>query len=450
MRGKHAGTLHRLGLMIGCGIILQLVLMCLLNVQTTISQQRHGVSTGGVKQFLPQGKLLTEEILLKVKYDTLHFHPRIDRNISDLLNRTSRAIGYDSTPFGPLKRCPGWDDSICTYDYDFYDRNDNSTSTTTTLSILQDAMGVTELSESDKAQLPDWHDEILKTIGPEPVILGLDRCVAYRQRTPRHQRLVGPQGMFSTGTSLVWQLLEANCQIRPKKRHIEILGQVPWGKHNPAVARLHHVTSLQKRAIKFLNQSAVLPVVTVRHPLTWMKALCQHPYTLHWNHDPKLCDQTLQLDQPVVANLGAGASGIIPNYLYYDSLAHVWKEYYGGFLNTTQNFPLLVVRLEDLVFRPKPVVSKICDCVGGKLVLAPSPKSTSSFVYQHESANQGDGHGSSRSDLVSAFIRYGTPPWHNFSSKWTTIDRVVIQEVLDEDGGGFELMKAFGYHLFGE
>lgn len=60
------------------------------------------------------------------------------------------------------------------------------------------------------AQLPPW-GQILENYGPEPVILGLDRCQAYRDAVPPEQRQVGAAGLFSTGTNLFFTLMLFNC-----------------------------------------------------------------------------------------------------------------------------------------------------------------------------------------------------------------------------------------------
>jgi hypothetical protein len=63
-------------------------------------------------------------------------------------------------------------------------------------------------------QLPPW-GQILENYGAEPVILGLDRCQAYRDAVPPEQRIVGPAGMFSTGTNLFFTLMLFNCLPPP-------------------------------------------------------------------------------------------------------------------------------------------------------------------------------------------------------------------------------------------
>jgi hypothetical protein len=49
----------------------------------------------------------------------------------------------------------------------------------------------------------------------------------------------------------------------------------------------------------------------------------------------------------------------------HESLAHMYNEWYNEYVNAT--FPRLIVRMEDLVFRPKETISTICSCFGGTI-----------------------------------------------------------------------------------
>jgi hypothetical protein len=51
-----------------------------------------------------------------------------------------------------------------------------------------------------------------------PVLLGLERCRAYRESVPPEMRSIGPAGMFSTGTNLLVHMLRENC-IPPHPHH---------------------------------------------------------------------------------------------------------------------------------------------------------------------------------------------------------------------------------------
>ena len=99
-------------------------------------------------------------------------------------------------------------------------------------------------------------------------------------------------------------------------------------------------------------------------------------------------------------------------------------------------------RLEDAIYRPIPLVEKICDCVGGQFKY----ERTKKFFVQEESTNVGPGHGSHRSDgLVDSFIKYGRPlqALHNKFSKG---DWKIIGKVL-KHGNDHGMLNAFQYKL---
>jgi hypothetical protein len=115
--------------------------------------------------------------------------------------------------------------------------------------------------EKLKSSLPPWQ-QVVENYGRGPVILGMDRCQAYRDAVPPEQRVVGPSGMFSTGTNLFFALFIFNCRpapfnvtesmnanagrrkifkrdgtgnaVRERKRFTQ--WQAPWGKRKCAVA----------------------------------------------------------------------------------------------------------------------------------------------------------------------------------------------------------------------
>ena len=76
-------------------------------------------------------------------------------------------------------------------------------------------------------EMPLW-SQILATYGDEPVILGLERCEAYRKMVPEKNRFIGPAGLFSSGTNLLNNLLMKNCNPPPEKKGKFYVWQVPW------------------------------------------------------------------------------------------------------------------------------------------------------------------------------------------------------------------------------
>jgi hypothetical protein len=104
------------------------------------------------------------------------------------------------------------------------------------LDLFQEA-GV-ELTPDMEESLPTW-SQVQEVVGQHPYIVGLEHCARYRQIAPPLERMLGPAGMFNSGTNLVTHLLKQNCEIPERRAKMgpsqskESYGmrwQVPWGK----------------------------------------------------------------------------------------------------------------------------------------------------------------------------------------------------------------------------
>ena len=101
--------------------------------------------------------------------------------------------------------------------------------------ILQSARA--EVDAETLSQLPAWND-VVSQYGTRPIVHGLERCEEYRRSVKPRDRMIGPAGIFNTGTNLFFQVMKENCDIREaalSKSHSEprkngIRYQVPWGK----------------------------------------------------------------------------------------------------------------------------------------------------------------------------------------------------------------------------
>jgi len=151
------------------------------------------------------------------------------------------------------------------------------------LEILRLA-NIHNLTSQEWESLPSWQ-QVVQRFGDRPRFIGLDTCEAYRSNVPPNRRIVGPSGMFNTGTNLLFQLLERNCQVHPAGRRRDghttnegVLWQVNWGKHQ--YPRFRYTNQVRNANAKF----EVLPVVMVRDPWTWFQSLCKVRYSAHWFH----------------------------------------------------------------------------------------------------------------------------------------------------------------------
>jgi hypothetical protein len=196
----------------------------------------------------------------------------------------------------------------------------------------------------------------------------------------------------------------------------------------PANFREEHST---KWATQIWKES-VLAVVTIRHPYDWMKSLCKNHYTAYWPHNelgkcPNLINEKTNDLVPVEVKYDG-------NKQHYDSIAHLWNEWYAKYLERV-DFPYLVVRFEDLQFHAKNVTMQICHCAGGVI------RDDRPFQYIVHSAKQGPGHGKEkeRTGMVGAWIKYSKemPPRNGFSK----LDYDASVRYLEE-----KYMTMFGYH----
>ena len=294
-----------------------------------------------------------------------------------------------------------------------------------TVNVLR-GMGVdfTYMEEETFQELPPW-SQVTKNYGSEPKILGLEICHDYRRITSEKDRSLGPAGLYSTGTTLLPILLSQNCMMPGADAFGQRADyQVPWGKHNSLSQRLNY--TVDGTVARRRNKTSVLPIATVRHPYTWMTSMCKHSYEMSYLHDKSDCPKNVS---PPISGEHYGRK------ISYKSLIHMWRDWNLEYFSDESAIPRLMVRHEDLVFRPKEVVQKICDCVGGTF--------KEDFSYQVEKANIGVGHGTDRSDLVTAWVKYGKP-LDIFKSMYLPEDLELVRQVMEEDNG---ILDTFGYQI---
>ena len=305
-----------------------------------------------------------------------------------------------------------------------------------------------DLTPEMEEQLPTW-PQIREVVGNGPVILGLNSCPKFREMVPPLERMLGSAGMFNTGTNLVTHLLKRNCEI-PERRELsgpnkskESYGmrwQVPWGKHTPAKFRKLHST---KKAAA-IQKEYILPVITVRHPYSWFASMCKNGYTAKWDHTktgfhgdkkPKNCPNLkyghANAWNPVTVTYAEKRED------HHISLAHLWNDWYAYYLDIKKrgggdDFPYLVVRMEDLVFYPKETIYQVCECAGGKI------RDDQPFELIKDSA-KGDSRGHDASTgIYEAWIKYSKPntkEHYGFSEDDYTNARKALNGTLMESLG---------------
>eukprot|EP00980_Cylindrotheca_fusiformis_P009703 scaffold2143_cov125-Cylindrotheca_fusiformis.AAC.5 len=250
-------------------------------------------------------------------------------------------------------------------------------------------------------QLPMWR-EVTALYGDKPIVHGLDSCERFRMHSDPADHFVGVAGTFNTGTNLMASLLILNCHIpeRTEKYGAKDHGmrfQVPWGKHTPPgdeEYRQSHKCRLEKQ----VDADKVLPVVTIRDPLVWLRSMCRNNYAARWLHGQGHCPNF----SSTISKPRLQASVRYANWTKtHDSILYLWNDWYNEYYNA--HFPHLFVRYEDLVFHPKEVTQQVCECAGGKL------RDDGNFNYLVESAKKGAGaHGSHLTGFVDAIVKYGS------------------------------------------
>jgi hypothetical protein len=195
------------------------------------------------------------------------------------------------------------------------------------------------------------------------------------------------------------ELLIANCHMPARMKKYGSINrgvrwQVPWGKHTPPgdeEYRQTHKTDKDKN----IDASNILPAVTIRDPVVWLQSMCRHHYAAKWPYDESHCPDFSLSDLTASVKYAEMTKE-------HESILHLWNDWYNEY--QMANFPHLFVRFEDLVFHPKEVTKKVCECAGGEM------RKDGRFIYIVDSAKKGAAaHGSSRTGYVDAIVKYGSP-----------------------------------------
>ena len=220
---------------------------------------------------------------------------------------------------------------------------------------------------------------------PAPLIAGYGSCAHFRVANANRRVVLGPAGLFNTGTNYLEALLRMNCKNSNGKPGS--IWQVPWGKHNPVEWRGSHYAPSGKGQ----NISLVMPVMMIKDPLTWMKSMCRKPYAAKF--------KKLEHCPSPVRDTSTVVSFQRDRKLAYKSLLDLWGQWNRAYIE--MKVPHLIVRYEDVLFNPVETVGKICACTGGVM--------SGSFKNLSKQAKSGKGHGDGGSDRAKALTLYGDP-----------------------------------------
>jgi hypothetical protein len=324
-----------------------------------------------------------------------------------------------------------------------------------------------EFNDTEWQDIPPW-SQITSIYGDEPVILGLETCKEYQNSVPAEDRVVAPARNFNTGTNLFSYFFGKNCQGLSDRQVV----QVPWGKHNLAKARLD---GYRVDHAKYYNLSleSVLPVVLTRHPVSWMFryvllalfrsssfllhlltdnflycSTCRHSYAAYWNHTDKNCPHLYNENKSKFNTIHvAYGYRMIPGKKYHlhRTLVHFWKEWYQSYAGNLP-FPRVIVRLEDIVYQPAKVLSKLCECAGGIQTRSKMLVPEESVKVRRDRMRNKTGlpgslvRGKETAGLVKAWKEHASI--HKLWDRISHVDKSIVQEVLPEGKG---LLQLFNY-----
>ncbi|KAL7570956.1 hypothetical protein ACA910_002584 [Epithemia clementina (nom. ined.)] len=305
------------------------------------------------------------------------------------------------------------------------------------LQLVKDA-GITSVDEATLKKLPSWSD-VTALYGEEPIIHGYpEQCAKFQNIPNKSYHFIATAGTFNTGTNLMSELLIANCHLPGHAGGgAGVRWQVQWGKHTPVDNEHYRLTHRTYKEPKYLAQYT-FPVVMVRDPYKWMQSMCRHPYGAHWLHDvvdTSHCPNLVARAANPAKGVSERASDVWVKYANFtkshDSLVGFWNDWYQAYLDAS--FPFLLVRFEDLIYHPRAVVQRACECAGGKL--------RQKFRYIVDSAKRGvAAHGamSQRTSYLDALSRYGTA--HGRYKGFHPVDLEYAKQHLDPN-----IMKMLAY-----
>jgi len=214
----------------------------------------------------------------------------------------------------------------------------------------------------DTAELP-------RIYGEGPQILGLQNCAAYREQNLNTMEIAG---MPNSGTNALWRTLFNNCIVPneiaskyPENHNIQ--WQASFGKHQYLhTGKVENKDSGMRYYGKHWRPMSKekLIVTLVKDPVQWMASSCRMSYFPLFNRNTDTCPSPVS---QVTGQYFADSTR--------KTLPKMWADYYGEyFQNNDRDItisnrrgggqPALMVRFEDLLFKPEETVAQVCGCLG--------------------------------------------------------------------------------------
>lgn len=292
-----------------------------------------------------------------------------------------------------------------------------------------------QTSVKDLCQRLPTQEQVIERYGPEPIVIGMDTCAKYRQLlTARYNngQTLKPMprvaGLYHTGTNALAKTMRLNVERLPIYDKLYLPYDVPWGKHmSPNTLRLKNTVPDHNKEGPLRER--VLPIVIIRDPFYWMKSMCKEWYDAKWEKPrdrrcPSIIkDPVNQTTYKVYALLQQTNYEKMENYTSLPEMWNVWNRQY-----LDADFPRLIIRFEDTLYRMDEVMDHIRTCIGM------DPRKAPPFQYSVDRAKK---HGAP-TDFVPALQMHMTDDGRHHGM--TTLDRNYTNQVLDA-----KLMSTFGY-----
>jgi len=295
----------------------------------------------------------------------------------------------------------------------------------------------------------------------EPIILGLNHCHENRGSFSK----LSVAGMTSSGTHTLWASLRDNCALPDpiffKGDKVELLSPdvTPSTYTYLSVNGLgcydmnvHHCEcntnqkaceasgklwtncnscSAQQTAKEEHKQT--MRVVIVKEPLQWMASSCRKKFWKEAMPSPDTC--------PFPMN-SQNASKLTYFGVESESMVDAWgkwvSEYHENDESQTQR--AVMIRYEDLLFKPEKTISQVCECVGG------TAKRGKDFHVMESSTSQANRGSSSAATTRDGAIDRYVNQRASILTHMTAEDKKYMEHVLAKTGAN-KIMEKFHYTL---
>jgi hypothetical protein len=135
--------------------------------------------------------------------------------------------------------------------------------------------------------------------------------------------------------------------------------------------------------------------------------MCRQNYGAQFDHSKLDCPNIVPYPGDIEAHPRYARVKYIPIHVKYDgdcerkydSLPHLWNEWYSSYENSS--FPFLLVRMEDLVFHAETILPKVCECAGFEYL------GNFRHINEVQNTNHGIEQNATRQGLLRSILTYG-------------------------------------------